>query len=211
MHSLQSILEYKKKHGMRRLLFAVLKTMARLIFYREKLILGWHTVDEPRPEIKAKIPIVIEKATINDIKELSKLTNQQKPRKFRQWIEKNYIFTVAKVNNRIVSYGCICPASEYQGPMRRFFNLGEDDAWGLDSFTHPEFRRNKIYSAIASHNRELIKTKGFKRTIGYTGLINEAAKKVHHISESKNTKIINYLRILWFKKYWEERDGSGRS
>jgi hypothetical protein len=209
MYSLQNIIEYKRKHGMCRLLSIGLKTIGRLFFERKKMVLGWHAIDEPQHEVQAEVPVIIEKANMSDLEALSRLTNQRKPREFRKWIKKNYIFTVAKVNNRIVSYGCVCPASEYKGPMRRFFDLNEDDAWGLDCFTHPEFRGNKIYPAIASHNRKLIKAKAFKRTVGSTGLQNIAAKKVHRIVDSKNTKIINSLRILWFKKYWEERDGNG--
>lgn len=214
MTLLRRFSNYRKKYGAPVFFFLglkfILRKIFRLFYLRKKIILSWDSLDLPRSETKAEIPISVEPAGLDDVRELSGLKKGIKPAEFRRWIEKGYIINLARANGRIVSFGCLCAADEYRGPEKRFFDLRKDDAWGLDCYTAPDFRGKKIYPAILSRNREIAGARGFKRIVGTIDLHNEASKKVH-LSCAEDAKIINCLRILWFKKYWEERrDGESR-
>ena len=180
----------------------------RFIFERNTVILGGHLVNNIFSESQSEIPVTITIATVNDIQELSTLAHRN-PEDFRKWIENRYVFIVAKINGKIVSYGCFCPASESRDPYTKFVNLRDDDAWALHCFTNPEYRRMKIYSLVLFQCIKLLKERGFMRVYGYTAIDNEASKKAHNISGLKDYKIINYTRIFGFKIYREQKGTKG--
>jgi hypothetical protein len=115
----------------------------RFIFERNTIVLGGHLVNNILSESQSDIPVAITTATVNDIQELSMLSHRN-PEDFRKWIKNMNVFIVAKIDGKIVSYGCFCPASESHDPYTKFLNLRDDDAWALHCFTNPEYRRKKF-------------------------------------------------------------------
>jgi GNAT superfamily N-acetyltransferase len=97
------IVNYQREYGTRQLLKKCLITLKNALFFYKKEVVGCLSVTDQTINACPKIPVTIRAAEISDIPELKLLTKHYKNRDFLQWINDNYIFFIAQLEDPAVS------------------------------------------------------------------------------------------------------------
>lgn len=195
------IIAYAKEYGLLGLLKAGIK---KYFFRHEHRFITCRLVEDPIPEIQPPHNIIIRKATLADLNEISQLIYGDKRPHYKKeipdWIAKGYPIYVALDGERIVGYGCVV----LEPPLNRSIldeavHFQENDAWGADAFVHPAYRGKNIYPALMAEQNKCLITAGYKRIIGEVVSNNLSSRSSLNKIGAKIIKEMTYTNFLFFR------------
>jgi GNAT superfamily N-acetyltransferase len=198
---LNKILNYQRENGTIPLIRKCLITLKNSLFSYKKEIVGCLSVIDAIFSASPKISVVIRAAEISDLPKLKILTAGYKKRDFLQWINDNYIFYIAQLQNpdkKIIGYVCVCPAKsyKYKHKLVSILKLKDTDYWAVDAYIHPEYRGKGINSAIASEFLNQSKREGYKRGYGTILSNNNASRRSYAFIGEKEIGVFTTITIL---------------
>jgi GNAT superfamily N-acetyltransferase len=70
---------------------------------------------------------------------------------------------VAQANGAVVAYGWLTRGSEYVGEFERELQVGADEAYVWDCATLPNYRRQRLFSALLAYITDRLRREGMQR------------------------------------------------
>lgn len=112
---------------------------------------------------------------------------------------------VAKVEGTITAYGWVSTGAECVGEMEREIQLQPGEAYVWDCFTLPEYRRQRLYSALLSHINTTLAGEGYRRI--WIGSNLENRPSLHGFANAGYQPVIHitYLRVRSLGCLWVSR------
>lgn len=200
MYTIKGILQYGKKVGWLKLTKLILVKIRKVVFSTETIILN--RVPLARiPQVKLKISLCVREARMDDVPELDEVDFISDSHK--KWLGEGYLFYVALHKGKIVSY--VAFQEKIKSSMRKVMKLGPGGIWGLNAFTVPEYRGNKIYPFLLSCAVKKLLKMGYKYMYGTIDEKNLISMKVHRRMGMEDLKVLLRLKILGFEKFIEKK------
>ena len=209
-YGIAKILNYQRENGTRELIRKCLIKLKNELFYYSKEVVGCLSVVDLIFYAHPKISVTVRAAEFSDLPELKILVTGYKKRDFLQWINDNYIFYIAQLQNpaakKIIGYICVCPAHKSKHKLVSILKLKNTDYWAVDAYIHPEYRGKGINSAIASEFLAQAKREGYKRGYGAISFNNNASRRSYAIIGEKEIGVFTTLTIMGFTFYSLKRN-----
>jgi GNAT superfamily N-acetyltransferase len=103
------------------------------------------------PPCEAKLAVSFAEASLANVDELTQAMNRDDPVEIRLRLQNGRrCFLWRTGGQQIVSYGWVTQGKELVGELERQFNLCPDEAYIWDCGTRPEWRGQRLYSALLS-------------------------------------------------------------
>ncbi len=198
---MEKIVSYQQENGTLQLIRTGIIRLKNKLFYYEKEVAGCLSVIDSVFHAHPKIPVIVRAAELSDIPNLKNLTAGYKKREFLQWINDNYIFYIAQLQNPasdIVGYVCVCPAPKSKHKLVRILKLKDTDYWAVDAYIHSAYRGKGINSAIASAFLAQAKKEGYLRGYGTILFKNNASRRSYAFIGEKEIGVFTTITVLGF-------------
>ena len=156
----------------------------------------------PRP-VQPRITVSFEEIFLDDVDAAAKNMGYDSSEQLRRRLSLGRRFFVAKSEEAIVAYGWISTEAECIGEMEREIRLQPGEAYIWDCFTYPEYRRQRLYSALLSHINTTLAGEGCRRIWIGSNLENRPSLRGFANAGYRPVSQITYLRLgtlccLWF-------------
>lgn len=201
MNPIAAIKTYYASRGIKQTAKAFFTVLGEAFYWSASKILLCISQDDPIHYNASRIPIHIRKADPEDARRLSRLPGANSEECFLNWLRHDYLFYVAQNNGSVVSYICICPATQFKSGFVTKLKLSTKDAWIYNSYTHPEYRGNRIYPALLANTIDEAKKRGFRRIYAIIKSDNDASRRAHGSVGLKEIGLATIVRVCNVKCY----------
>jgi GNAT superfamily N-acetyltransferase len=101
------------------------------------------------PPCEAEVTLSFSEATLANVDELTQAMNRDNPAEIQERLQNGRrCFLWRTGEQHIVSYGWVTQGKELVGELERQFNLCPDEAYVWDCGTRPQWRGQRLYSAL---------------------------------------------------------------
>jgi GNAT superfamily N-acetyltransferase len=140
---------------------------------RKTLGIHWQTiifferqVSEPITEVVPKIPVQIRIATVDDIDKFKNMFDDKKCNLLRQRFTRGEICFVAVVGEKVIAQQWVSYSDEYDPDNRLTVKVNSNEGYFFDTYVLPEYRNNRLHSALVASGLKYIYDRGLKKAIG---------------------------------------------
>jgi GNAT superfamily N-acetyltransferase len=164
------------------------------IVYRRMLLME-HSLDEPVPEISARVPIVFDLLKETEMVEYINFRPDADPSEIRSRWRRGHRCIVGRHAGQIVNAGWVCTSSARIGELTREIELAPDEAFLYDGFTSPHFRGQKIHQARHAWILRMCRDAGIRRVIGHVRPNNSAQIRALERLGYQSFAVMGYVKL----------------
>jgi len=181
----------------------VLRKILRIDWQRT--ILFERLLADPIQEVVPKIKVNIERATVEDLEKLKGMVDEAKYNRFRQRFDRGNICFVARDGDKIAAFSWISFDREFEVESQIEIKLNYKEAYGFDTYVEPEYRNNRLQSAMEPTILKYLRSQGYEKMIGLVDKNNIYALKGLLSAGNKPKRIATLIRIFDWKIQWWQK------
>jgi GNAT superfamily N-acetyltransferase len=180
--------------GLRQVLRPVV-TIHRYHFFEKDLT-------QPTPDLTARVPLEVREANLDDFERYEEAfaAGGVDLREARRRHERGDLCLIALSGNEPVSFDWSTFRPFYAPELDVTVDLGPGDAFGVFTFTLPEWRGKGIYPAIMSHKHRHLLSRGCSRTISYIAANNIQSLKGVQRAAQERTRTVWAIHVAGVKR-----------
>ena len=209
-----------------RYILAARYVMRRIGLKYVKELVYERPLDTEIPTVKTKVPVKVRIVSIGDIKNghyqriirdglyqrILRVVryrhyhtrHRERHRKILRRLEDGDVCLIAMVDDMVAGFAWLYfREKKYEPAIEREETFGDDEALIYDIVVFPEFRKKYISEKLNEKGMRLLKSKDFKKVLGYTQADNIPSIKSFERMGFYPTKIITCFRIFKFKRIKE--------
>jgi len=183
--------------GMRALWFKILGETV----YRRLLLLE-RSFDEPIPEIRSRLPIIIQGLGATDTEEYLRFRPGTTRAELRRRFEAKHRCFVARYQGCLVGCSWVAATHAWSYYLSHELVLGADELYVYDTFTHPHCRDRGVASAIGVEILRHFRGSGHRRIIRAISPENHASLQAASKSGYRPYGTIGYVGIGPWRKHF---------
>jgi hypothetical protein len=161
-----------------------------------KEILLERSLAEPIKEVVPKIQVLIRQGTENDLDKFKGIVSKKDYKRFQQRFQKGRICFVALDGEKVAAYSWIS-FNEFDTNKRKEMKLSEKEAYLFDIFVVPEYRNNRLQTALDTVRLNYAKSQGFAIAVTLIIATNTYSLKSANTSGFKPVNSLTACSIFW--------------
>jgi GNAT superfamily N-acetyltransferase len=182
-------------------------------FVLRKIIgLDWNTavklerlLEEPIQEIPTKTKVRILQANENNLEGLKGIVDKEKGLVFQERFNRGKICFIALDDNKVIAYSWISLESEYDPNSGIEIIVNNKEAYLFDDFVLPDYRGQRIQSALIPPRLNYLKSRGFHKGFSLVFKNSPVSLKNTISAGFEPKKTVMVFKIFWIKFHcWTE-------